>query len=243
MRPMKELRLKLLKDDVLTPLEFTVRRMVNAGYVGRDRKAVEAHIEELRREGVPPPPFVPILFPVLSNNITADHDIEVIGGKSSGEAEFVLLLDRGRIFVAVGSDHTDREIERHSIVHSKQICGNVLSTTVWDYEDLKPHWDELLLQSWVKPKGSDEEVLYQNAPLATIISAEEIREMVMSKMVDGETDGLVIFSGTVPVLTGEVIYGRYFRSELVDLRLNRKLKCGYNVVELDYLKDLEKIFE
>ena len=240
---MKRLWLKLLKDDVLTPLEFTVRRMVNAGYVGRDRKAVEAHIEELRREGVPPPPFVPILFPVLSNNITADHDNEVIGGKSSGEAEFVLLLDRGRIFVAVGSDHTDREIERHSIVHSKQICGNVLSTTVWDYEDLKPHWDELLLQSWVKPKGSDEEVLYQNAPLATIISAEEIREMVMSKMVDGETDGLVIFSGTVPVLTGEVIYGRYFRSELVDLRLNRKLKCGYNVVELDYLKDLEKIFE
>jgi hypothetical protein len=240
---MKELRLKLLKDDVLTPLEFTVRRMVNAGYVGRDRKAVEAHIEELRREGVPPPPFVPIVFPVLSNNITTDQDIEVIGGKSSGEAEFVLLLDRGRIFVAVGSDHTDREMERHSIVHSKQVCRNVLSTTVWDYEDLKPHWDELLLQSWVIPKGSDEEVLYQKAPLATIISAEEIREITMSKMVDVETDGLVIFSGTVPVLTGEVVYGRYFRSELVDLHLNRTLKCGYNVVELDYLKDIEKIFQ
>ncbi|NIQ18355.1 MAG: DUF2848 domain-containing protein, partial [Candidatus Aenigmarchaeota archaeon] len=79
----------------------------------------KAHIEELRREGIPPPPSVPMLFPVLSHNITTAGQIQVVGSRTSGEAEFVLLLDGENIFVGVGSDHTDRDLERHSIMKSK----------------------------------------------------------------------------------------------------------------------------
>ena len=233
---MKLLDLKLVRNEGAELLEFTVKRMVNAGYVGRDRQAVLAHIEELRREGVPPPPSVPMVFPVLSHNITAAGHIEVVGRKTSGEAEYVLLLDQGRVFVGVGSDHTDRELEAYSIVQSKQVCCNVLSPEVWDFEDVKAVWDELQLESWVRQSGSDAEILYQSASLASIISAGEILDLVRSRLAGGLTDGLVIYSGTVPILSEQMIYGNHFRCELRDPAAGRSLRCEYEIQVLDYVK-------
>lgn len=238
---MKTLKLNLYKRDQMKPFQFKVKRMVNAGYVGRDSEAVKAHIEELKREGIPPPPSVPLLFPVLTNNITVSDQIEVVGERTSGEVEYVLLLGRENIFVGVGSDHTDRDLESKSITKSKQICMNVLSPNVWDYHEAKGHWDNLLIQSWVKAEGSDEEILYQKASLGTIITAEEIIKLVESKLVDGQLEGLVIFSGTVPILNHEFIYGSYFRCELIDSMLYRRLVCEYKIRKLDYLKDMECI--
>ena len=234
---MKRLSLEVVHKKGSTPLEFVVKRMVNAGYVGRDREAVKAHIEELRSAGVAPPRSVPMVFPVLSHNITTGGPIEVLGTKTSGEVEYVLLMNGVRVLVGVGSDHTDRELESYSIVQSKQVCSNVLSPGVWEYEDVKEVWDELLLQSWVRPNGSNGEVLYQKAPLATILSAEKIMELVESKLVGGGRDGLVIFSGTIPILTGEVICGDHFRCELLNPRTGGLLRCEYDVGMLNFLRD------
>jgi len=236
---MNLLNLNVISEDHLTPWQFEVKRMINAGYAGRNREAVEAHIEELRREGVPPPPSVPMIFPVLSHNVTTENQIEVIGSKTSGEVEFVLLLDREIVFVGVGSDHTDRDLEGQSIIKSKQICQNVLSRNVWKYEDVESGWDKLLLQSWVKVDKADEEILYQKALLGTIMSPATLMDLVKSKLNDSKEDGLVIFSGTVPILTDEIIYGNYFRGELIDLQLDRALSCEYKIRKLDYLKDME----
>jgi hypothetical protein len=234
---MKRLNLEVVNKKSSRPLEFVVKKMVNAGYVGRDRAAVEAHIEELRSAGVAPPPSVPMVFPVLSHNITTSGPIEVLGKKTSGEVEYVLLMDGGRVLVGVGSDHTDRELESYSIVQSKQVCYNVLSPTVWEYEEVEAVWDELLIQSWVRPAGTGEEVLYQKAPLATILSAETIMSLVESKLVGSAKDGLVIFSGTVPILTGEVICGDTFRCELRNPRTGGFLRCEYDVRVLNFLRD------
>ena len=234
---MKRLSLEVVNKKGSRPLEFLVKRMVNAGYVGRDRAAVEAHIEELRRAGVAPPPSVPMVFPVLSHNITTSGPVEVLGSKTSGEAEYVLLMDGTHVLVGVGSDHTDRELESLSIVQSKQVCYNVLSPTVWEYEEVEPVWDELLIQSWVRPPGADKEVLYQSAPLAKILSAEKIMSLVESKLVGTVKDGLVIFSGTVPILTGEVICGDTFRCELRNPRTGGFLRCEYGVSVLNFLRD------
>jgi hypothetical protein len=54
-------------------------------------------------------------------------------------------------------------------------------------------------------------------------------------MPDGDCEGLVIFSGTVPVLTHEMIYGTTFRCELIDPVLNRQLSCEYAIDRLNYL--------
>lgn len=87
---MNLLNLNVITEGHLIPWEFEVKRMINAGYVGTDRKAVNAHIEELRKEGVLPPPSVPMVFPVLSHNVTTENQIEVIGDNTSGEVEFAL---------------------------------------------------------------------------------------------------------------------------------------------------------
>ena len=236
---MKMLELKLMSQDRSIPLQFPVRRMVNAGYVGRDLQAVKAHIEELHREGIPPPSSVPIFFPVLSHNITTAKQIEVVGARTSGEAEFVLLLGGENILVGVGSDHTDRDLERYSIVKSKQVCQNVLSSEVWRYEEVESGWDDLLIQSWTKPTEAEDWILYQKAVLSTIISAADLMDRVKSKLIDGQADGLVIFSGTIPMLTCQIIYGSSFRAELIDSRLGRRLTCEYKVLRLDYLEGVE----
>tara|TARA_B100001971_G_C18174813_1_gene529307 strand:- start:83 stop:787 length:705 start_codon:yes stop_codon:yes gene_type:complete len=233
---MKTLELEVVGGNRSKTIQFQVKRMINAGYVGRNRQAVTDHIEELRRQGVPPPPSVPMIFPVLCHNITTANKIEVVGRKTSGEVEFVLLLNSDNIFVGVGSDHTDRDIEKHSIIKSKQVCPNAISKQVWNYDDVKSSWDDLILQSKVKMTDGGEAILYQKAPTGSIISATELMDLVKSKMIDGMDDGLVLFSGTLPVLTDEIVYGSHFRCELIDLRLDRVLACEYKINTLDYLK-------
>ena len=44
------------------PFRFTARRLLVAGFTGRDPEAVRRHVEELAREGVPPPKRVPDVF-------------------------------------------------------------------------------------------------------------------------------------------------------------------------------------
>src|SRR5262245_41307430 len=105
---MNILSLTVRAEGRTVPLAFPVRRVINAGYVGRDQDAVRVHIEELRREGVPPPAAVPMLFPLPSDSVTTANRIEVGGGETSGEVEYALLLAGDAVYVGVGSDHTDR---------------------------------------------------------------------------------------------------------------------------------------
>lgn len=230
---MKVLNLTLKEKGRAQPLSFSVRRMVNAGYVGRDQEAVRRHIEELGKEGVPAPEEVPTLYPVASYLITTGNVLEVVDESTSGEAEFVLLLEKGKMYVGVGSDHTDRNLEAISIIKAKQICPNVISSTLWSYEEVKEVWDELVLRSWVEKSG--QRILYQETKLASIMSAEDILSFVRSKVADGDLEGMVIYSGTVPALGGEVIYGEGFEVELHNLRANDSLWCKYKVTLLDYL--------
>ena len=49
-----------------SPFEFSVRRILVAGYTGRNREPALAHIAELERQGIAPPDRVPALFPIGS---------------------------------------------------------------------------------------------------------------------------------------------------------------------------------
>jgi len=230
---MKVLNLTLKERGGIKPLSFSVRRMVNAGFVGRDQEAVRRHIEELRKEGVPVPEEVPVLYPVASYLITTGDMLEVVDESTSGEAEFVLLLQKGKMYVGVGSDHTDRKLEAISIIKAKQICPNVISSTLWSYEEVREVWDDLVLRSWVEKDGQS--ILHQEAKLSSIMSAEDILSFVRSKIKGEELDGIVIYSGTVPSLGGEIIYGEGFEVELHNPQANDSLWCKYKVKLLDYL--------
>src|SRR5579864_3414202 len=93
------------------PASVRVDRLVIAGWTGRDKAAVEKHIEELAVLGVKRPPTTPVFYRASAARLTLDDEIEVLGETSSGEVEFVLLQHGGRLWVGTGSDHTDRQVE------------------------------------------------------------------------------------------------------------------------------------
>lgn len=221
-------------DERTEPIVFPVRRIINAGFVGRNRQAIDAHIEEMRREGIPPPTSVPALYPLTADNITTAEQIQVLGPDTSGEAEYVLLVQSpDEIFVGAGSDHTDRLLERQSIEKSKQICKNIASSKVWRLRDVERDWDQLVLQSWVSKNG--EQTLYQKAALCTILPPRQLLDFVWSRMKTPCQEGLVVFSGTIPMLGGKFICGDRFRVKLQNPRTGRSLECIYECSVLDVL--------
>ena len=232
---MKTLKLYLDGDGKEKEISFSIRRMVNAGYTGRDQEKVRRHIEELKREGVPAPPSTPTAYEVISHLIFLNGEIEVIGDKTSGEAEFVFLCRKDEVYVGVGSDHTDRELETVSIIKSKQVCPNLMSERVWNLKEVRKDWDGIILRSWVRD-DSGKKLLYQEAPLTALMSPEDLLQFVKNALDDRNLDGMAIFSGTVPILPERIYYSNYFAVELENLRTGRKLQCAYRVNVLDYLK-------
>ena len=64
-----------------------------------------------------------------------------------------------RLWVTVGSDHTDRKAESFSVAVAKQICAKAVGRTAWRFEEVEPHWDRLMLRSFIQDGGK--RVLYQ----------------------------------------------------------------------------------
>jgi hypothetical protein len=209
--------------------------MVNAGYVGRDQEEVRRHIEELARKGVPGPKTTPVLFPVIPRTLVKDDTIEVYGDETSGEVEYVLLVEDERtIYVGLGSDHSDRLLEETDIPRCKQICPNIISTTVWPLAEVRDHWDEIEIEARVTKDGK--ETVYQQGSLALILDPDALMSFVRSKIAP-PLDGTVIFSGTLGTLTGEFVYSERFMARLTDPVLHRSLELAYDVKPLDYMTE------
>ena len=214
-------------------LAFTYSRMVNAGYVGKNQEEVRRHIEELAAKGIPGPKSVPVLYPVVCHALTTDSVIEVYGSETSGEVEYVLcVVSEDEVYVGLGSDHTDRHLEETDIPRSKQICPNLMGQTVWPLEEVESHWDDLLIAANVVKDGKD--TLYQEGHLGLLLNPTELMSFVKSK-IGGPLENLIIFSGTMGMLTGEFIFGERFSAKLMDEKLNRRLEISYDIRPLDYL--------
>jgi hypothetical protein len=214
-----------------TEISYDVKGTVLCGYTGRDQEAVKRHIEELKKEGVEPPPAVPMFFPKPPSGLTLDGGIYVEGRETSGEVEYVVLYNEGHLYIGVGSDHTDRELERLNILKSKQVCPAVISKNLWKYEEVKAHWDRIEIRSWVVSRG--EKLLYQESTLGTILPPEDLVELV-DQRVDGSIQGIAILSGTPPILTENMIFSDRFSGELLDPVLDRRIEFAYTVESIDW---------
>jgi hypothetical protein len=229
-----ELNLTLQQRESSEPLTFNFFRMINAGYVGRDQEVVRKYIAELEAKGIPGPKSTPVLFPVNPRALVLNEDIEVYGTQTAGEVEYVLLIqDAQSIYVGMGSDHTDRLLEETDIPRSKQICPNVMCSTVWPLVDVEQHWDELTFDSQVVKDG--ETIANQDGRLSTILNPAALMAFVRSKVGDN-LDGTLIFSGTVGTVSGQYIYGERFIAGLHDPALKRSLSVDYGVCPLDYIE-------
>jgi hypothetical protein len=193
-----------------------IETVIVAGWTGRDRAAVEAHIAELEAVGVRRPSSAPVFYRVSASRLTTRAVIESTPA-SSGEVEAVLLRESGRLWVGVGSDHTDREVEIYDVAVSKQMCDKPIATELWPYEEVADHWDQLTLRSWI---GDD--VLYQQATLDGLLHPDDLCSASRPAM----SDATIMFCSTFAAIGG-VRPAVRFRFELSDPVLGRRLGAGY----------------
>jgi hypothetical protein len=210
--------------------DVPIDKAVIAGWTGRDAAAVEKHIVELEALGVKRPASTPIFYRVAATRLTCDESIEVLGGASSGEVEFVLLQFQGWLCVGAGSDHTDREVEAYGVSVSKQMCEKPIAPQFWAYDDVAPHWDRLTLRSYATIDGVRS--LYQEGPVTAMRHPEDL---ISRYAKEGRwSDGALMFCGTLAV-HGGVRAGERFEFELEDPVRERKIRHVYTIVSLPNL--------
>jgi hypothetical protein len=213
-----------------TPLTLPIDQAVIAGWTGRDPAARDKHIAELEAIGIARPATTPIYYRVAARRLTMADSMEVCGGDSSGEVEFVLIGWQGRIFVGCGSDHTDRKVESYSVTVSKQMCDKSIAPELWELEDVIGHWDQMILRAFARIGGK--RVLYQEGTLDAMLSVKELLERGFK---DGKLpDGCAMYGGTFAA-KGGIRPADRFEYELEDPVLKRVIRHGYDVIALPVL--------
>jgi hypothetical protein len=127
----------------------------------------------------------------------------------------------------LGSDHTDRKAESFSVAFAKQICAKAVGRTAWRFEEVEPHWDRLMLRSFIQNGGR--RVLYQEGPLARIRAP---RDLIVGWQGNKRLPvGAAMFCGTLPCV-GAIRPSERFEMELEDPVLGRTLTHSYHVQSL-----------
>lgn len=210
--------------NTVSTIEADIRNLVVAGWAGRDRAAIEHHIEELAAIGVPRPSSVPLYYRIADNQLTQAARIQAVGDASSGEIEtFVFAVD-GECYVSIASDHTDRKLESHSVALSKQVCAKPVGATAWRLADVAEYWDELVIRSHIIENGA--QTLYQEGTLDSLRTPQEL----IAGYTGGTTlpDGTGMTCGTVGAIGG-IRPSNTFMMELFDPRRQRSLRHRYDV--------------
>ncbi len=223
---MRTLRIYVLDGNChLKPVNFKINLLLLGGWSGRNQTEVKKHIEELAKTGVPKPKKTPIVFPVSTYLINTLDEVEVQHKFTNGEVEYVLFVDENIKYVTVGSDHTDRSLEKLSVEKAKQAYPKIIAPIVWRYKDVEGHWDKIILKSIIKLNG--EKILYQKSALKTLLPPKKFLEIVDRDKLSKK--GLIIFSGTIPTVTGKLQFPESFQIEMIDPVLKRCISYQYRI--------------
>jgi len=201
-----------------------VAAVYNLGSAVRDMAAARAHQEEVERAGIAnprtPPPWV---FPLAPWALVTDDAIAVQGPDTSGEVEIAMIL-ADELYVGVGSDHTDRALERFSVQWSKQVCPNVLAPVVWPWAEIAAHWDRCVLSSAVDGRP------YQRFGVDHFLPPPACIEVLRSRVPAAPGQGIVLFSGTHASLDATLkLGGARWSVALEDPALGRAIRHDYTV--------------
>ena len=194
-------------DDQISLRDF---RGVVAGYTGRNADVVQHHIDELAAIGIAPPPEVPMFYEVSSTNFTSASQLSGYAALTSGEIEPVYIRHAGRNFLAVGSDHTDRDEEARSIPDSKEACckpvsGSIVEIGSFDDLDL----DSAMARCWVDGE------LYQEGKLDQILTPSAVVGLLSERLDLRPEDDFVCLGGTISLLSGSFTAGTAWRVQLI----------------------------
>ncbi len=211
-----------LPDGTVT--EVAVTTLLNGGYAGRSQDDVAAHVRELAELGVPAPSVTPSLYPVApylaqqTSVVPAQHE------RTSGEAEWALVVTDDDVLLTVACDHTDRALEVHGVAWSKNASPDVLGRKAWRLSDVAGRVDSIELTAWA------DDVEIQRGTLAELLTpaywVERLRELDLLR------PGTVLLSGTIPMHHGVEQFASKWRVELRDPATGDVLDCGYEVTPL-----------
>ncbi|MFT8394720.1 DUF2848 family protein [Propionibacterium sp.] len=205
-------------DDIAVPIE----NAFVAGYTGRDPEAVQAHISELQKIGVAPPPEVPMYYRMAPSLFsTADAFESKTSHVTSGEVEPLYVLIGDEFYVGVGSDHTDRELETVDIAESKLTCPKPVGTDLVSMGDVNQvSLDSCQVRCWV------DDVLYQSGTLNEILSPADALGPLREKFPTVHT--LICLGGTVPLLNGKFQRGTRWKLSL-EFEDGRSISHSYSM--------------
>jgi hypothetical protein len=209
---------------------YPVSALIIAGWTGRDKVALEKHIKELEELGVARPASTPIYYRVAATRATTAARIEAAGATSSGEVEFVLAQWQGRLWVGVGSDHTDRQVETYNVTVSKQMCEKPIASEFWSFDEVVAHWDQIRMRSYIHENGS--RVLYQEGTMAGILDPVSLIRGFSEA--GALPDGAMMFCGTFAA-KGGIRPAARFEFELEDPVRGRSIRHGYDIETLPVL--------
>ena len=211
-----------LREGAAERIGFEVGTLIVAGWTGRDEAALRHHIEELAAIGVPRPSSVPVFYRNSTLNVTQAPRLQVLGPDTSGEAEPVVVAHGGRLWLTVGSDHTDRKAETMGIALSKQLCAKPVGRELWLLDDVVGHWDQLRLRAFATIDGR--RVTYQEGTLAGMRTPADL----IARFGAALPAGAMMFCGTLAAIGGIRPASR-FEVELEDPVLNRTLRHAYDI--------------
>ena len=215
---------------------------------GRDTNATEEQLDDVRKTGYQVHGAGGVCFR-SRYLITNENEIEVQGPQTSGEVEFAALRIKDRLLISVGSDHNDRTIGKlwspvlgkvFDTAKAKQLAPAVVAPVAWDYEDIKDHWDELILSSSLMVSG--DKMPYQEYRLSTLLDLEHYMEHHPWFAVEGS----VLFGGSSGLLSSipDHIYKgqehldgieipQNFHIAMRDPILGRTISHSYEVIALE----------
>ncbi len=220
-------------DGRVEERRIDIERMYNFGSATRNPHDAKAHQEEVADAGVGIAFDIPAprVYPISSHNLVSDNEVFVHNGETSGEVEIALLCDGAELLIGVGSDHTDRQLERHSIVWSKQAYPNVVARRFWPMADIRDHWDDLVLESWVDGRA------YQHVGVDIFLHPDDLLS-AMNVRVAALPARFILFSGTYVSVDKALGFGRQWRFRLSDPKLGRSIAHTYTLTNI-----LEEIVE
>lgn len=208
-------------------VDAPIERLVLGGLTGSP-ESVRKHLAELEEIGVRVPKTAPVFFRLSANLVTDASSIQVLGSKTSGEVEPLLLFLPDGVWIGVGSDHTDREAEKIDINLSKQLCPKPVGTDIWPLSEVSDHWSSLIIRSHIVEEGRH--VLYQEDSLAEILHPD----ILFGKLPEdfrSLPSGTAFMCGTPPA-RGGIRPAQRFEMELEDPVLKRSIRHAYDIVPL-----------
>ena len=215
-----------LPDGTNQSVEVTA--LLNAGYAGRNQDEVASHIAELAELGVPAPTVTPALYPISPYLAQQTPHVFVQHERTSGEAEWALIVTGDDVLLTVACDHTDRNLEVHSVAWSKNAAPDVLGRKAWRLSEISEHLDDVTLTAWV---GDDEPTeLIQQGTLGDLLSPQYWLDVLEAR--DLRTAGTVLISGTISMLHGVNQFARSWKVEMADPHTGQTISASYRTVPM-----------